>query len=216
MAVVAATMAVPAVSHTRSTSSVINVRAYGARGDGIADDTAAFRKAMKVAVSARRVLFVPAGVYWLRGLRLLDGLRLDGAGRKASWLKGKLTFGSGVVVRDLKIGDAGMSAVHNRDGATNTVFENCRFRGGGGKAWTYVVDLGSRNACDHITFKNCEVERNLGVQSGADQGFNDVTIWSAVGKPVTDITFDGCHIGVSNGAGGRDTGSPRFGLECYT
>ena len=36
------------------------------------------------------------------------------------------------------------------------------------------------------------------------------------GAHVTDITFDGCHVGVSNGAAsGRTIGSPRMGLECW-
>jgi len=134
----------------------------------------------------------------------------------SSWIKGRMVFGSNDVVRDLKIGDAGMSAVHNRAGATNTVFERCRFRGGGGAAYTYVVNLGSRSACDHITFKDCQVERNLGTDSNGTLGYNNITVWSAVGGKVNDVTFDGCHIGVSNGQGGHDTGAPRFGIECYT
>ena len=215
VAVVVAAVALLALTHARS-ASAINVRAYGALGNGSTDDTAAFQKAIQAAVRAHRLLFVPAGVYRVRGLRLRDGLRMDGAGRKSTWLKGHVAFGSNERISDLKIGDAGMSAVHNRSGATNTVFERCRFRGGSGRAYTYVVDLGSGAACNHITFKDCEVERNLGVESGGDQGFNNICVWVAQSGPVSDITFDGCHIGVSNGQGGHDTGSPRFDIECYT
>jgi hypothetical protein len=145
-----------------------------------------------------------------------DGVTVVGAAKDASWLKGHVTFGSNERISDLRIGDAGMSAVHNRNGATNTVFERCRFRGGGGRAFTYVIDLGSGAAASHITFKDSEVERNLGVESGGDQGFNDIGIWIGAGGPVSDITFDGVHVGVSNGQGGHDTGAPRFGMECYT
>ena len=31
-----------------------------------------------------------------------------------------------------------------------------------------------------------------------------------------DISFVGCHVGVSNGQGGHDSGSPRMGIECYS
>jgi hypothetical protein len=167
------------------------------------------------AATAGQTIIVPAGTF-AGSVAVPDGVTVVGAGKDTSWIKGNMTFGSNIVVRDLKIGDAGMSAVHNRAGATNTVFERCRFRGGGGKAWTYVVDLGSGSACDHITFKDCDVERNLGIEVDGNQGFNDITIWVAQNGPVSDITFDGCHIGVSNGQGGHDTGAPRMGIECYT
>jgi hypothetical protein len=124
-----------------------------------------------------------------------------------------MTFGSNNVVRDLKIGDTGMNAVHNGAGATNTLFERCRFRGGGGADWTYVLSLGSGNSCSNITFRDCEVERNLGVEvAGSDKGFNNISIWCDTNHTVTGITFDGCRMGVSNGV---KTGSPRMGLECF-
>ena len=128
-----------------------------------------------------------------------------------------MTFGSNDVVRDLKIGDAGMNAVRNATGATNTLFERCRFRGGGGANWTYVVKLGgSGGSCDHITFRDCEVERNLGVEvAGEDRGFNNIGIWTDGDSRVSDVTFEGCRIGASNGQGGHDTGAPRMGLECF-
>jgi hypothetical protein len=142
-----------------------------------------------------------------------SGVTIVGAGSASSWLKGKMTFGSNTVVRDLKIGDAGMNAVRNGAGATNTLFERCRFRGGGGASWTYVVNLGSGNSCSRITFTDCEVERNLGVEvAGSDNGYNNVSIWCDKDRTVTDITFDGCHMGVSNGV---KTGAPRMGLECF-
>ena len=161
-------------------------------------------------------VYVAAGTF-TGSVTVPDGVTVVGQGSSSSWLKGKLTFGSNVVVRDLKIGDAGMYAVNNKDGASNTTFERVRFRGGGGVNWTYVVKLGgSGGDCDHVTFKDCQVERNLGVEvDGSDRGFNDVCIWTSANARVSDVTFEGCHIGVSNGQGGHDTGSPRMGLECF-
>jgi len=159
-------------------------------------------------------VYVAAGTF-TGSVTVPDGVTVVGQGSSSSWLKGKLTFGSNVVVRDLKIGDAGMYAVNNKDGASNTTFERVRFRGGGGVNWTYVVKLGgSGGDCDHVTFKDCQVERNLGVEvDGSDRGFNDVCIWTSANARVSDVTFEGCHIGVSNGV---RSGAPRMGVECYT
>jgi hypothetical protein len=143
-----------------------------------------------------------------------NGVNVVGLGSDNSWLQGKLLFGSNSRISGLKIGDYGVAAVHNVNGATNTVFEGCRFRGGGGNSYTYVVDLGMHARASNISFIGCQVERNLGSEDGSfSRGFNNVTIWSGTDSAVTDILFEGCHVGVSNGVA---TGSPRMGLECYT
>jgi hypothetical protein len=193
----------------------LSVRSFGAKGDGKADDTRAFMKALKAAAGSRRRLFVPSGVYRLRPLTVPDGVRITGAGRRTTWLRGSLAFGSAQSFSDLLIGDAGVSAVHNRKGATNTVFERCRLRGGGGTSVDEaVVGLGYRGDCADIHFRDCEVECNLGIENaGFTNAFNDITVYETTGAHVRGITFEGCHVGVSNGV---RTGSPRMGLECYT
>lgn len=199
------------------TPTVVNVLDYGAKGDGTTDDTSAITRALAAASSAQKSVTVPAGTYAISSITVPDGLTIAGASMASTWLKGHVTFGSNQHISDLKIGDFGMSAVHNTDGATNTLFERVHFRGGGGPAYTYVIDLGSGSSASHITFKDSEVERNLGVETGTwgDRGYNDITIWVDQSHTVSDITFDGVHVGVSNGAAGRDIGSPRFGLEAY-
>ena len=194
----------------------VNVRSYGAKGDGRTDDTAAFAKAMRTASGSHRRLFVPAGVYRLARLSPPDGLVMRGDGSGASWLKGHLDFGSNQTISNLKIGDAGNSAVYNRAGAHDTVFNRCRFRGGGSTAASSmapVIALGMHNSCNGITFRDCEVERNLGTEttSNYDNCFNDISVYSNYATVPADILFEGCHVGVSNGAGGHDTGSPRMG-----
>jgi hypothetical protein len=160
---------------------------------------------------------VPAGTYAASTISIPDGVTLIGAGMDSAWLKGEVLFGSHDAISGLKIGDAGTTAVRNRAGATATTFSSCRFRGGKPGAATGLystVVLGDGSAsCDHITFTNCEIERNLG---NADD-FNVVEDGtSAGGAHVDSITLNGCHIGVSNGAGGHDTGSPSGGIELYT
>lgn len=58
-------------------ADVVNVRDYGAKGDGTTDDTEAFQNA----ISARKRVYVPEGVYCIsKTLELQNGSRFFGAG----------------------------------------------------------------------------------------------------------------------------------------
>lgn len=48
---------------TLSISHFVSVRDFGARGDGVTDDTKALNAAIKAAVRANKILFVDAGIY---------------------------------------------------------------------------------------------------------------------------------------------------------
>ncbi len=48
----------------------LNVRDFGAVGDGAADDTAAFQKALDAAAEGRAIVRVPAGAYGVGALKL--------------------------------------------------------------------------------------------------------------------------------------------------
>jgi len=136
-----------------------------------------------------------------------NGVTVQGAGMMASWLKGRITYGSNCVVRDVRVGDAGYS-VRNQANASTTLFERVKFRGGGGSGgdW-YNLLLGDwARSCDHITFKDCEIECNLGTGNNARITENS----AAGGAHVDSVTFDGCHFGVSNGV---RSGCPRMDLE---
>ncbi len=167
------------------------------------------------AAKAGDTVVVSAGTFTAAGgIDVPDGVTIIGQGKDASWIKGQIRYGSNTVVKNLKMGDVGRSAAKNRNGARNTTFEDCRFRGGGGSAWNYVLLLGEGASCSFITFRNCEVECNLGSENASlSNGFNDVTIWVGGSTSVSDILFEGCHIGVSNGV---RSGAPRMGVECYT
>jgi hypothetical protein len=238
----AATLAVVALTcgagfHTATAAAathkaiVINVHKYGATGDGKHDDSRAVQRAIGVAAAhPGSTVYLPAGSYYCPSrVRLAGHVNLRGDGMSASWLMGHLDFGSRSVVSKLKIGAAGVSAVSNLGGATHTTFKSCRFRGGGGGGSNAAViwlgsSSGSSSSLSHVTFSRCQVERNLGVESfsvngGSGRDFNDISVYenpSAGGSQVSSLAFVGCHVGVSNGAGGHDTGSPRAGIEVWT
>ena len=74
---------------TEQADGVINVRRYGARGDGIADDTQAFRDAFDAAVTREEergvgyTVWVPKGVYKISEPLILEevrGFKFEGAG----------------------------------------------------------------------------------------------------------------------------------------
>ena len=153
-----------------------------------------------------------------------DGTTLIGESMTGAWLKGHVDFKSNSQFTDLKIGpaSAGNSAITSASGvtATATGFTRCHFRGGGGAGngiAAGVIVLGAGRASNNITFTDCDVECNLGTELGYpfSNSFNNIGIWQtglAAGAYIHHITFDGCHIGVSNGV---RTGSPRMGMECW-
>lgn len=78
---------VPGGIPARTTVCANAVTDYGARGDGVADDTAAIQNAID-ACPVGQVVYVPSGNYRLNGrLRLSKGVVLRGAGPKATRLK---------------------------------------------------------------------------------------------------------------------------------
>ena len=207
---------------------LVDVRDLGARGDGVTLDTAAFTKALDKAASDGTGVWVPAGTYRVQRLVLPDRITVRGPGSDLAWIEGGLSFRSFDLVAGLKIGDR-KASTGNHGGAAQTVFQDCRLRGGGGAGYDSAVltlgsSSGSSRSLDHVTFSDCEIERNLGVEDwsvnrGSGRGFNDISVHenpAAGGSHVTDLKFVGCHIGVSNGAGGHDTGSPRAGIEVWS
>ena len=56
---------------------VKNVRDYGAKGDGIADDTAAFQSCHD-ALKPAGVVYIPAGTYRIKGITCWPGVSFNG------------------------------------------------------------------------------------------------------------------------------------------
>jgi len=124
----------------------------------------------------------------------------------SSWIKGTVVYGANVTVRDLKLGDASCST-RSGSGASNVLFERCRFVGGGqsGVSWpnNSVLIIGSQYSVDHLTFRDCVVERNAGSDPDFSKGFNNISLIERSGVHVSSVLFEGCSV----------AGSPRMGLE---
>lgn len=64
----------------KSDTSVVNVRRFGAKGDGKTDDTAAFQSAMAALGKAGGTVEAPRGTYLFRGhLNVPDGVAIEGS-----------------------------------------------------------------------------------------------------------------------------------------
>lgn len=183
----------------------VNVKAFGAKGDGRVDDSAAVQRAMQ----AGAAVWFPAGVYIVGNLKLKDGQTLAGEGR-GSVLRQRIgaAYGvsanpggegyadpalnlSGISVLDLRFeGPAGQVAfdehVHllNLNGVSSVCVAGCEFVG-------YVGDgiyLGSGNLAgierhnDNVLIRDCLFD---GVVKNNRNGISIID--------GTDITIDRCR-----------------------
>ncbi len=215
---------------TGQPANSINVKDYGAKGDGVTDDTANLKVAFNTAVTQGKIAWVPAGTYRISNLIVPDGVKITGVNMSQSWLKGNTIFGSNQEFSNLKFGDSGFST-SNRNGATNTMFTNCHFRGGGGdrlsvNAPVIMIGLG-QNSASHISFIDSEIERNMGTQPTYPATSENLLPWNNIsitegpginGAHIDNILFKNCHIGVSNSRTDipRNIGSPAAALEATT
>jgi hypothetical protein len=66
---------------------VFDPKAYGAVGDGVADDTAAFASVVAAATTARGIVQIPAGTYLATVAVTKGGITIQGAGKQATIIK---------------------------------------------------------------------------------------------------------------------------------
>lgn len=87
-------------------TAMLNVRDFGAAGDGIANDHDAIVAAMNALPSGGGIVFLPPGTYRIdRTLCLLPGVRLHGAGRENTVLRGCGYPGHGLPAAVLRMTD---------------------------------------------------------------------------------------------------------------
>jgi hypothetical protein len=147
-------------STTLASGQMVNVKNYGAKGDGITDDGAAIAAALKACASGQ-TLYFPAGTYYVAGSVICKaGVNMtgdgDGRGGKTSWIKGQVKTAPYVNLTDLKMGRElstnyfgfGTNATHDM------TVTRCTFTGGplNGGVISYIgVD------CYNLTFQDCVI-----------------------------------------------------------
>jgi hypothetical protein len=184
-----------------TTVSTVSVATYGAKGDGVSDDTAAVTAALKANAGKDVGVYFPAGTYRITSIVLPADLTLVGAGAGKTWLEGQLTVAGQSRLYDLQLGAAGQ-ALRFGDGARHTTFASCRLVGGGGMTSgdnEGVIRFGGDRSASFITFTDCEI----GANSANGNGVSIVdTGWS--GGTYHDLVWQDCHF----------LGSPRMDFEC--
>jgi len=218
------------VTPTGQPANSINVKDYGVVGDGVTDDTAKLLSAFNTAVAQAKIAWVPNGTYKVTSLTIPNNAQVTGQSMAGAWIKGQVTAGSNQTLTAFKVGDLG-STFKFAANASYTNINNVHFRGGGRVGVTdglhQVIEIGTNtyanNYIHHINFINCEIERNLGEPydlTNYSNGWNSNNV-SITGNAragamrVTDVKFEGCHFGVSNGQPGHNTGSPRMTVEIW-
>jgi hypothetical protein len=188
-----------AVSPVSEALVTVNVRHYGARGDGVRDDTAALRRAMRaVEAAGGGTVRLPKGTYRVRPVTVPPGVSLLGDGPARSWLRGRVTANRDMTFSRLKIGVAGR-AFTLAAGTERAVFRRCRFVGGGGMQSGQdqgVVRLDAASA-RNVTFEDCVIARN-------SRNGNGVSIAETPWGHYENIRFVRCRI----------LGQPRMNFEC--
>lgn len=180
-------------------ANAFDVRMYGAKGDGVADDTSAIAAAMTAANATKSQVYFPAGTY-LISTPLNFTVSMVGAGRNATTIKAAagftgtrmIDFNSGSerkVMRGLKFDAAnvaglqifGSSSAGGAGGSSQSLFEDLWFTNTA--AGVYAVG-GSSSTTEAgmltgATFRNCT--------------WNGCSSWLDVGNNQDDVTFIGCR-----------------------
>ncbi|WNR45548.1 galactose-binding domain-containing protein [Paenibacillus roseipurpureus] len=178
----------------------VNVKDFGAMGDGVADDTAAIMSAIK---SRNRYYGYPMNVYFPAGVYLVsdtingvnpDGtdnahLTLQGAGQGQTIIRLKNNapgFNAGAVTAKPVVRFAGESGIQNQ------AFMNFLF--------DLTVDIGSQNpqaiGVDYLT-SNQGSMRNVDIVSGDGQGYIGLAMTREIGPGmVKNISITGFQYGI--------------------
>lgn len=185
-------------------AGAIDVRRFGARGDGRSDDTGAIQGAINAAIRVRGTVYIPAGTYllastagsvdrlpdrspqWSALLLMGDRVTITGDG-KATVLK----LAARMKMRMLTI-------TGRFDTIENLVFDGNKQERNGGVGWPQgdVVSamINARPPSEHLTFRNVEI------RNGLEDG---IGLWNS-----PYATIDRCY--------SHDNGTPQAGSTGFS
>lgn len=138
-------------------SDIINVKEFGAKGDGITNDSSAIQEAINYAYalnSSGACVFLPAGTYIVDSIEMSNagagfggGLVFMGAGRDATILKG--TNPGNYVLNRFPVGGNSDNASEVRD---MTVWNQSTASGSGALGWGWIANTATVTNCHFIGF----------------------------------------------------------------
>lgn len=175
-----------------TTENVINVKNYGAAGDGVADDTAEIRAAYAAAKAASKTLYLPAGTYLMNGDASYD----------------EVTFGNLYVstTNIAIVGDGPGSTIIKNGSAVNSGLRYVGSTGGSIRGIT-IDQNGSSGfglcvAGQYMDFTDITVKNITGTRLlDTDIGKIGVVIPGATVCSFKNITLQNCANGVYSGFG---------------
>ena len=185
-------------------ANMINIKEYGAKGDGVTDDTEAIRQAVKNNLNQHKTLFFPQGTYLVSDI---IEWKLDNGVFYAF-----LTWqGEGIGKTRIKLKDntPGFDDPENPKPITRPGSSDFRGTGGGNKAINnYIFDMtfdtgkGNPGAIGvDFTASNAGAMENVEIISEDGQGFAGLELTREVGPClIKNVTIKGFDIGIIGGA----------------
>lgn len=201
---------------------MIDVKAYGAKGDGVTDDTWAINSAINHGSIKRRAIHIPRGIYMINAVSQERPYRNDNGGIVIEGRNIKLILDDNAELRAIPNDSVGYAIINVKNGQDVTIV-------GGSITGDREVHLGNRGefgygiqirnskrvTIKNITISNCwgdgiflgrmnagtinediAIERVL-IKNNRRQG---ISILSAVGLSITDSIIENTH-GTAPGAG---------------
>lgn len=183
---------------------MVNIKQYGVKGDGITDDTAAIRRAVKDNLNRHQTLFFPEGTYVVSDI--IEWKRDNGVFYAFLTWQGE---GEGKTIIKLKDNAPGFQNPQNPKPITRPGSIDFRGKGGGNKAHNNYIfdmtfDVGKGNpgaiGVDFIA-SNTGAMENVEIISEDGQGFAGLELTREVGPClIKNVTVKGFDVGILGGS----------------
>jgi hypothetical protein len=181
-----------------SDAGIISVKDFGAKGDGVSDDTAAIQAAVTHAQVTGNTLFVPAGTYLVSSVTVGSGLHIVGQHSSSSVFK-QTAIGSAIFCNydsttktNIYFENIGLNSNSKDSGINirnviNLTARSCEFINH--PAWGILVGITedavntTTITCSDILIENCRFSNSL-------QTFEHIAVFNAKNVVVRDCYFE--------------------------